>query len=286
MVFLTVITSFTITLLILASYTDLKSREVPDWISYSLLFGAFALRILFSLTHQTLWWQTILSGIIGTAFFFLIALLFFYTHQWGGADSKLLMGMGMVLGADFIFQSNSWELVLYFILLMLIGAFFGLIWSLALAFIRRKKFLPTLKHKFKEYRKEHFYAYVAAALLALLAFLQIQLVILAIFPLIAYYLFLFASAVEQSCFLKEIKPSQLTLGDWLDKDIVVRGKTIPCSKSLTKKDLVTLKRLEKEGKLHRVTIKEGVPFVPSFLLAYLTLLFAEPLLVQVLLFFF
>ena len=43
-------------------------------------------------------------------------------------------------------------------------------------------------------------------------------------------------------------------------------------RTLEMKDLNTLQRLRREKKIAWVTIKEGIPFVPSFLLAYLVYL--------------
>ena len=43
------------------------------------------------------------------------------------------------------------------------------------------------------------------------------------------------------------------------------------SPSITQTDLLKLQQLKKESKLRLILIKEGIPFIPSFLLAYLFL---------------
>ena len=42
--------------LIFASIHDLKTREVPDWLSYSLIVTGFGIRIIHSLIFQDYWY--------------------------------------------------------------------------------------------------------------------------------------------------------------------------------------------------------------------------------------
>ena len=46
-------------------------------------------------------------------------------------------------------------------------------------------------------------------------------------------------------------------------------------KTLESKDIFKLKKLHSEGKIKEVLIKEGIPFIPSFLFAYLMLVFGK-----------
>ena len=52
----------TFIVLLVASYTDIRTREVPDWLNYGLIFAAFGIRIIFSFEYG---WEIILSGILG-----------------------------------------------------------------------------------------------------------------------------------------------------------------------------------------------------------------------------
>ena len=47
------------------------------------------------------------------------------------------------------------------------------------------------------------------------------------------------------------------------------------AKTLEKEDVWKLRFMEREKKIKQVLIKEGVPFVPSFLFAYLLLVFGS-----------
>ncbi|RLI48695.1 MAG: hypothetical protein DRP09_21205, partial [Candidatus Thorarchaeota archaeon] len=85
------------------------------------------------------------------------------------------------------------------------------------------------------------------------------------------YVWIFIKAVEQSCMYKFVKPSQLTEGDWIAKDIVVGKKRIAGPKDLgiEKKQIHELIELYKQKKVNKVLIKQGIPFVPSFLIAFI-----------------
>src|SRR3989344_5425440 len=109
----------TIITLLIASYTDIKTREIPDWLNYALLFSALGIRTIFSINHG---YQILLSGILGLAVCFLIANLFYFTKQWGGGDSKLLMSIGAIIGISYPLTIQSLNLFFFFLLLLIIGA--------------------------------------------------------------------------------------------------------------------------------------------------------------------
>ena len=69
--------------------------------------------------------------------------------------------------------------------------------------------------------------------------------------------------------VKLIGPRRLTEGDWLDRDVKVGRHLIRANvHGLSAKDI---EKLRKAGK--KVWIKEGIPFVPTFLIALLMVLF-------------
>ena len=267
MIFAAIITTLTLIVLIVASYTDLKTREVPDWISYALMISALAIRAIFSVTEG---WEILVSGILGFAICIGLAFFFYYTNQWGGADSKLLMGMGAVIGITIPFDSSSFTLLWFFLGLLLIGTVYGMGWMGYLAIKKHYKFLPVFKQKFKKHRK-----YLIPVIAIKLVF-----VIITVFypfawpfipiPLLLFIIFLFINSVEHSCFHKKVKTKNLTEGDWLAEQVIVKNKQLMKKKTLVAKDIVLLQKKVKE-----VTIKEGIPFIPSFLLTYITLFIVQ-----------
>ena len=78
--------------------------------------------------------------------------------------------------------------------------------------------------------------------------------------------------------LKYVTPKQLTEGDWIAKDVKISGKYVTGPKDLgiEKKQIRKLIEFYKKGKIKKVLIKEGIPFVPSFFIAYVvTLMFGN-----------
>lgn len=103
---------------------------------------------------------------------------------------------------------------------------------------------------------------------------------LAFVMLITFYLWIFVKAIEKSCMYKLVEPPKLTEGDWIVKDIYVGGKYVTGPKELgiSKKQIKQLIEFYKKRKVKKILIKEGIPFVPSFLIAFIvTLMFGNPL---------
>jgi Flp pilus assembly protein protease CpaA len=262
----------TLIVLLIASYSDLRIREVPDWLNYGLIFSALGIRAIFSFIYG---WEIIVSGIFGFIVCLGLAYLFYYTHQWGGGDSKLLMAMGAVIGITFPFNNTSWDLALFFFALIFFGAFYGLLWITYMAIRKRKHFFPEFKSNFHKKKFLHNIILIVTLLLLLLGFYNLSLLFFAIFPLLFFYLFLYVETAEDVCFLTTIDVDNLTEGDWLAEDVRIKSETVLVKKTLEKEDLRKLKQMKLEDKLKEVHIREGIPFIPSFLLAYLILIFGK-----------
>ncbi len=265
--------------LLIGSYTDFKTREVPDWINLGLIGFGFGINLLFSAIYWKL--NFIINSIIGFAALFAIAWVMFYTGQWGGGDSKILMGLGALIGID-IFSKNFPFLASFLINAMLIGALYGILWSFYLIFKNRKKFLKALKKnlinkktvKIKKIILAIFAILVLIAILAPDKFLRLTFFYLSIISILTFYLWISIKAVEKSCMLKHVRPTELTEGDWIAKEIKVDGKYVTGPKDLgiEKKQIKKLIALYKKRKVNKILIKEGIPFVPSFFIAFIVTL--------------
>lgn len=259
----------TILTLLIASYADLKRREVPDWLSYGFLMAVLGIRAIFSVEYG---WSIIISGFLGLLICFALACFLYYTNQWGGGDSKVLMGMGALLGVNIPLQSSSLNLLWFLLALLFLGAVYGLIWMGVIAInhqtIFREQWTLTLLHS----RKWQITIALFTVGLAFLAVFYPFVWPIVPFPAVVLYLFLFVNTVERGCFCIYRAPKQLVEGDWLAEEVRAGGKKVLPAKTLEKEDLFMLKTLEVEKKLKKVLIKEGVPFMPSFVLAYLAVL--------------
>ena len=98
MIYLIILGSIALIGLIIGSITDLKTREVPDWLNYGLISIGLGLNLIFAFIYRDYW--IFLNSLIGFIAFLLIALAMFYTGQWGGGDSKMLMGLGATIGIN------------------------------------------------------------------------------------------------------------------------------------------------------------------------------------------
>src|SRR3989338_2337555 len=134
--------SISFIVLLVGSITDLRTREVPDWINYGLIMAGLWLNLLFSAVYSDP--SYIINSIIGLAIFFGIAYIMFYAGQWGGGDSKMLMGLGAMIGLDVSFKTPQFP-ASFLIYALFIGAIYGLLWSIWLAFRNRQRFLKELK---------------------------------------------------------------------------------------------------------------------------------------------
>lgn len=137
--------------LFIASFCDWKTREVPDWLNYGLIFAALGIRSIFSIK---LGWNILLSGALGFLVFFLIAMLFYRLRQWGGGDSKLLMGMGAVIGISLPFDSSSLSLLWFFFSLLFLGSIYGLCWMFYVAIKEKKVFLKEFRSQLSGWKTQ------------------------------------------------------------------------------------------------------------------------------------
>jgi Flp pilus assembly protein protease CpaA len=216
--------------LAIGSITDIKTRGVPDWINFGLIFTGLGIRTLYSLI--TFDWMFLVNGIIGLVVFVILAYIMFYTGQWGGGDSKMIMGLGAVLGLPLTLNQLPFILV-FLINVILVGAIYGLFFSIILAIKNRKKFVKEFlkiihNKKIMKYRK--LTLIVLAALLVIILFaiknliLQWSLIAFLFIIYLSVYAIFFIKAVELSSMFKHVEPSELTEGDWIGKNYEVDRK--------------------------------------------------------------
>jgi len=261
--------------LAIASYTDLRTREVPDWLNYGLIGTGIGLSLIFSVIYWK--FEFIVNSLIGLLILFTIAWIMFYTRQWGGGDSKIIMGLGALIGVD-VFAGEIPFLGHFFVNALFVGAAYGMFWSFYLAFKNRKKFMKEFKKiamnkKIKEIKKWLLILFFVLILLVIFSDQYSTKIILAYFGLLillTFYVFIFIKSVEKSCMLSYVDPKVLTEGDWVAKEVKVKGKYIAGPKDLgvEKKQIRQLIKLYKEKKIKKVLMKIGIPFVPSFFVAF------------------
>lgn len=255
-----------------ATVQDLKTREVPDWITYGLIGSGFAIRLMAALGPES--WMYFFSAFIGLGITYLIGSLMYYTRQWGGGDVKMIMALGVIFATRpaFIPESSLPFLAMIFLNIFLVGAIYGLLWGIMMSWKHRKKFTEKAKILLQERRMLKMriiaitcaLAIVASAFLVQDPFLRISILTIGLMVLIYPYLWVYIKAVEKAAMYKHLKPQQLTEGDWVEKDVLVNKRVIYKVKNtgIEKEDIQKLIK----AKVREVIVKEGIPFLPAYFL--------------------
>jgi Flp pilus assembly protein protease CpaA len=260
--------------LLVASWCDIRTREVPDWISFSLMTFAVGNATIISLyTNNYLF---IINSVIGLAIGVGIGFFMFYTGQWGGGDSKLIMGLLALIGLNIkeSLLSNSNLMVVFIINILLVGAFYGIIYSLVKAILNFKECKKAAQEKLKAKPLLITRIIIIIMVLGSLAYLVLSpsfdsamIFGMCAFAFVLFYLWVVISCVEKTCMIKEVDVGSLTEGDWIVNPIMKNKKIIlkPTKTGITREEIALLKK----NSIRKATIKIGIPFVPSFLLAYI-----------------
>lgn len=253
--------------IVIAVVQDFRKREIANWWNFSLIAIALCYRALISVWSLDYWY--FVYGLIGFGIFFALANLFYYGRVFAGGDAKLLMGLGAVLPFSSLLFENL-EIFLYFIvLLMFAGSIYGLFYSFVLAYKHKKEFSEEFSRQYNR-NKKLFQIFTFLTILSLVLILILGDFIFSLFSLVIFifpFLYIYAKAIEEACMIKEVVPNKLTIGDWLYKPVKVGKKIIkPNWEGLSEKELAILKKTKK-----KVSVKEGIPFTPAFLIALIVL---------------
>ncbi len=257
--------------LLFASLSDLKTREIPDWLSYGSLFYIFSARIIESLILRNS--EFILQTTMVFAIFFAFGNLMYFTKQWGGGDTKLIAVIGSAFATtpSYINVASIVPFPAKLLLNILItGAIYGMLYALYL----------TIKHwgKFKrEFRKLNLDAKTRSMKISMLSiallifitaftFLPSELKhlggLMSITILVIPYILIVLKAIELACMYKEIPVNKLTEGDWVQSDVYKNRRLIyqVSPYGIDKKGIELLKK----EKIKSIVVSEGIPFVPPF----------------------
>ena len=278
--------------LIIASYMDLKKREVADWLNFFLISAGIGISIIYSIYFLD--YRYVFFSIAGFLLSFLIGYFMYYTGQWGGGDSKMLMGLGAILGFEFAFDSF---LVKFYINILFAGALYGLAWIIVLFYLHKEKVFKKMDAIFRKKNTTLLRRISFIIILVLLIIIiitpgrildsQIKLIFFIMLFLLYFmnYLWVFVKAIEKTAMLKSLDVEEVTEGDWIVKDVIIDKKRVcgPSDLGIDKSQISQLLKYKREGKIDKILIKQGIPFIPSFLLAFIyTLAFSQIFLINLL----
>ncbi len=256
-------------ILLVATYTDMRSREVPDWISYSGVAAGIGLSISTSISLETA--QPLLQSIAGILITGALGLALYYSGQWGGGDCKLLIALGALLGVTL---SLNTPLLSFIIALILVGGAYGILWVSAVATKNYTAWIPHAKQALT--RKTTLLPQIAITILVLVLIIALALLPLPLsskisagiaLTLLPALLLLLTTlkVIEKHCLIKNTPVNQLVEGDWIPHHIIKNNTELytPQKSGITHEDIQRLQA----AKITSVPVKIGMPFVPAFLVA-------------------
>ncbi len=270
-----ILISAVIVLVVAATVIDLKTKEIPNWINFSLILIGFCIFLIKSISQNSI--NPILKSITYFLIFSAIGLIMYYTKQWGGGDSKLLMGIGATLPTypAFLLEFFNPKLTIslpttFLINLIIFGSFYGLGYTLYLILKHKKIIFQEFTHSIKKYKKLNNFSIFSLALGFLLvivsanSFGKIVAIIFLIFPIILIYLLFLTKSTEKLTMHKKIKTSKLVEGDWITEEVLINNKVIysPNQIGVNKKQIKLIQKDKKE-----IKIKDGIAFAPPFLMS-------------------
>ena len=250
--------------ILFATIQDIKSREISNWVNFSLIIFAIAFRFFYSFFAGGDF-SFFYFGLIGFAVFFALGNLFYYTHLFAGGDAKLMYALGAVLPIYSTFDLNL-KFFLYFILLfLLIGSLYGIVVSIIYGIKNRKKTAQEFKKQLKKNKIIFLILIIFSIFLLFLSFLNMIFLYFGIFVFIYAYLIIYAKSIDEGCMVRKIKTYKLTEGDWLFEDIKIGKKVIKKSwNGLEAEEIKLLKKHKKE-----ILIRYGIQFAPVFLISFI-----------------
>ncbi len=248
---------------------DFKSREVANWWNFSLIIAALSYRGFVSVYSANYW--PALWGVIGLGVGIMLGNLFYYARMFAGGDAKLMYGVGTILPLGVTWMTNLSLLIWFLGLFLVVGGVYGLVYSIVLCLIHRRRFSKEFIRQFNK-NKIGIFSIMILSLVAFISGIVVGLDLLAwlaILLFISPLLLVYAKSIEESCMIAGVTVSKLTIGDWLAKDVKVGKRYVRQNwEGLDEKELKMLQK----GYKGEVLIKQGIPFTPSFLLAFVLLL--------------
>lgn len=246
--------------LLITSILDIKYRLVWDYINYSFGFLFLIIRLIELII--TLNFTIFLGVMLASLTTFVIGLILYKTGAWGGGDLKLLTALSIglfFLPSDTLsISSLSFPFYANFLINTLFsGIIFGLIWSYYL-FIKTKTY--------KELKKIHLIILLIALTLFILTFVVNAKEKILFSLLIVFCLYYIIKIFENKITVIDKSVKKLDEGDWILKDIKIKNYLVKKTPiGISKEDI----RILQSSNLKTIKIKDGIPFLVSFFLAFI-----------------
>lgn len=251
--------------IIIAVFQDYKTKEVANWLNFSLAIIALSFRFFYCLFNEVNFWF-FYNGLIGLGIFFIFGNIFYYSKIFAGGDAKLMISLGTILPLESSGLLSFFSLMEFIIVFLVIGSLYSLFISLFLFFknfseIKKKLIIEASSHK-----QLIFFCFLTGILFIILSFFNGFLFLIGFLVLFFCFLYIYSFCVDEVCMIKEINPKELQEGDWLYQDVKLKNKGVIKSswEGLTKQEI---NKLILDGK--KVKIRQGIIFTPVFLISFI-----------------
>jgi len=240
---------FLLFLLSLLAIIDLKTKETPYFLSFSLILSGLLSIIIYLIGDFDI--NSFKIIVFNMIFSFVLSYLKYKFGLWGGGDYLVFIGISFYITILFPFLFST---VLFLIFVYISTVFYNTFYIL----------LIYLKNKlFSKYELFFLFLLIIAILSKNLLFFSLT---------ISLWLLIIIHKINTLYFTKKISINELKEEDWLAYDIYKNNKIIlkvnEVREGLSKKDINYLK----EKKVDFVYIKEGIPYLPTFLFAFILML--------------
>ena len=248
--------------LVLASLEDLHIREVPDVLSYTFILSGVMFSIHSSVIQGS--FMPLLSSLGGIIVSFLFGYLLMHAQMWGGGDTKLLMGLGAFIGV----WPEYTSLAMLVFLIFMAGSVYGLLWTVVL--IVRK--WSEITERDSELKRVSFGVLLSLVLTSVVLswYTEGLLRVVVIVSIVLLSLTLFTGYVlrrmEDVLIVQSVPTTDLVPGDWLIETVETENGVVePRSVGMSEEDIAMVQASDTDY----VSVKYGLPFIPSFLFGYI-----------------
>ena len=243
---------------------DIRTREIANWISFSLIVFALGFRFFYSL-FQGDNFSFFYNGAIGLGIFLALGNILYYGKVFAGGDAKLMIALGTILPSSPQILSNFKIFLNFIAIFLFIGFFYILLSSGVLCLKHFKAFRKEFSEQLRKNKTAMLLMVLFSILLLCLGFLENLFLILGALIFFSSYLYLYSKAVDEACMIKKIKSKYLREGDWLYSDLRLKDRKLKAKwEGVSSKDIEEIKKKYKE-----VKIRQGIAFSPVFLISFI-----------------
>ena len=241
--------------LLIASIWDLLTTEVPDEIPYFMVFAGIVYWFVYGVITgefiglgYSLLFGTVLLG---------TGLILYMKGQWGEADAWILAAIGYMIP----FIGKQIFMFDYMLNFLIVSSVFTIIYSISLGFLNKQVF-PVFMKNIRKWLKIIWIApliFIIPIVVFIGMFDIMPFICLGAVVFLVELFWIYAKTIEKKILKREIQTKELKAGDVLEdmKWIGLRGEDV--------------RKIQEQKE--RVVIKEGLRFVPVFLITFLVTIF-------------